>query len=41
MWKQCDNVKGVYYSDEPTENHNLNVQLPSALQSFIASVQLF
>ncbi len=27
MWKQCDSVKGVSSSDEPTQNYHLNVQL--------------
>ena len=32
MWKQRD--KGVACSDEPSEDNNLNLWLPSALQSF-------
>ncbi len=35
MGKQCNNVKWVTHSDEPTENYQLNLQLPSALQSYI------
>ena len=31
------NVKGVTSSDEPTENHHLTLQFPSALQSFLES----
>lgn len=34
------NVKGVPLSDEPTQNYQLNVQLPSALWSFIVSFHL-
>lgn len=32
-----DNVKCVSGSDEPTENYQLNLQLPAALQSFAGS----
>ncbi len=35
MWQHCDNVQGVTHSDEPTENNHLNLQLSSALRSFI------
>lgn len=32
---QCDNnVKGVARGDEPTENYQLNLPIPSALRSF-------
>ncbi len=31
------NVKGVTCSDKPTKNHPPTLQLPSALQSFLAS----
>ncbi len=37
VFSQCDNVKGVARSDEPTENYHLNLQLPSTLPSFIVS----
>ncbi len=37
MQKHSDNVKVVVCSDETTENYQPNLQLPSALQSFIAS----
>jgi len=30
-------VKGFTRSDEPTENYHLNLQLPSALRSFIVN----
>ncbi len=34
------NVRGVAYSDEPTENYHPILQFPSTLQSFIASFKL-
>ena len=40
MYKQCDNVKEVARSDEPPENYQVILQLPSALRSFIVSFGL-
>lgn len=37
MQKQCENVKGIACSDKPKENYGPNLQLPSALLSFIVS----
>lgn len=36
MQKQHYDVKWVARSNDPTKNYHLNLQLPSALQSFIA-----
>lgn len=36
-WKGAD-LKGVYRRDKPTKNHLQNLQFPSALPGFIASV---
>lgn len=37
MWEQYVNVEGVAGSDEATKDYQLNLQLPSALWSFIMS----
>ncbi len=31
------NVKGITHNDEPAENYHPTLQIPSALQSFLAS----
>ncbi len=37
VWTCCNNVKGVSRTGEPTNNYQLNLQLLSALRSFLNS----